>query len=309
MKYLYQESNHININLTNLAQKTIQTDLKIFEASCDGHWTQTQIINTIIRNYNGDFELNADLINLRDYGAYFKCYLNTDTINLINDEDYQKNFGSLDFNGTSQYIKCLLETYARQPFIEREKLILKNRVIEPILNALSRKKLLRITFDNKKFEVTPICIAPAKEGTFQYLVCVYDGKLWSFRLSRIQQLTAFGKAEPIPKNMRKEINEGLSEFGPTFVKEEPVTVKVRLSPKGIASYVYSVMHRPMHIDIEHCPDGKGAEDVFVFRCSEMQAQYFFFRFAGEAEILEPLSLREKFRNLYQSGLNNYIDKE
>lgn len=55
----------------------------------------------------------------------------------------------------------------------------------------------------------------------------------------------------------------------------------------------------MHIAIED-------NNVFVFQCSETQALYFFFRFAGDAEILEPLSLRNKMRDLYQAGLDNYI---
>ena len=32
----------------------------------------------------------------------------------------------------------------------------------------------------------------------------------------------------------------------------------------------------------------------------------YIRFATTAEILEPISLRNKFKELYQSGLNNYI---
>lgn len=305
MKHFYQGSDHIRINLTKLAQKVIDSDRRIFEDSTDSHLSRTHIINLIISNYDGDFELDCDLLKLRDYGEYFPAYLNNKTIEILNDDGYQKHLNLPKDCKATQFIKLLLETYARQMFIEREKLILKNRIIEPILNAISRKKMLRVTFEHKKFDVNPICIAPAKEGTFQYLISVYNGKIWTFRLSRIHEIKAVGKAETISENLRKEINEGLSEFGPTFVKEEPVTVKVRLTPKGIASYVYSVMHRPMHIDIEHSPDSNGAEDVFVFRCSEMQAQYFFFRFAGDAEILEPQSLRDKFRDLYAAGLNNY----
>lgn len=303
MKYFYQESNHIRINLTKLAQKVIDSDRRIFEDSIDSHLSRTQIINLIISNYEGDFELDYDLSKLRDYGEYFPAYLNNKTLEIMNDVGYQRQLNLPKGCKATQFIKLLLETYARQMFIEREKLILKNRIIEPILNALSRKKMLRITFEHKKFDVNPICIAPAKEGTFQYLVCVYNGKIWTFRLSRIQEIKAVGKAETISENQRKEINEGLSEFGPTFVKEEPVTVKVRLTPKGVASYAYSVMHRPMHIDVEY---DKGENDVFVFHCSETQAQYFFFRFAGDAEILEPLSLRNRFRDLYNAGFNNYI---
>ncbi|MDE7439359.1 MAG: WYL domain-containing protein [Clostridia bacterium] len=314
----YQYGDRVRINLTDLAEKVIfQSDLIIFEASADDHWTRNQFINMLIQNYEGEFELNLDLLNGRD-GNYHLLRLNKNSLNLINSSThpYKRN---IRYTGgpwnkkfeCPQFIKCLLETYARLPFIEREKLVLKNNVIKPITEAISAGRKLSVTYayDIKIFyTVSPICIAPAKEGTFQYLVCTEDnGGLLSLRLSRIKEVNAERKKSNALSEFRiKEISEKLAEFGPTFVNEEEVTVKVRLSPAGISHYVYSVMHRPMHIDVEHESNGRDAEDVFVFRCSERQAQYFFFRFAGEAEILEPQSLREKFRNLYQSGLNNYL---
>ena len=306
MKGFYQESDHIHINLTNLAQKVLESDRIIFESSSDNHLTRTQLVNTIIQNFDNDFELDHSLIDLRDAGMYFKLRLNIVTIKLINtDRDYRANLQTIKDWSVPQFIKCLLETYARLPFIEREKLLLKNSIIEPILNAIARNKAVSVTYGYEDYKVVPICIAPAKEGTFQYLVCLLeDERVGSFRLSRLQKVKPLGKTRSIPEGILKNIEEDLSEFGPTFIKEDKVRVKVRLTQKGILSYQYSVIHRPIHVDVEHLI-GKDAEDVFVFRCSEMQALYFFFRFAGEAEILEPQSLRDKFRNLYQAGLNKY----
>ncbi len=313
-----QNGDRVRINLTDLAKKVIfQSDLKIFEASSDDHWTKNQFINMLIQNYEGEFELNLNLLNGRD-GNYYLLRLNKNNFNSISSptHPYKRNIrytgGPWDKKfECPQFIKCLLETYARLPFIEREKLVLKNSVIKPILTAISESRKLCITYahDTKFFyTVSPICIAPAKEGTFQYLICIDDKDgLMSLRLSRIKEVNAERKkSSPLSEFRFKEISEKLAEFGPTFVNEDEVTVKVRLTPEGISHYLYSVMHRPMHIDVEHKSNGKDAEDVFVFRCSERQAQYFFFRFAGEAEILEPKSLRDKFRTLYESGLNRYI---
>ncbi len=311
----YQINDRVRINLSNLAYKVIfESDLRIFEDSADDHWTQNQFINMLIQNFEGDFALNTDLLNYKD-GNYYLARLNTKTLKMINSWDmhYQQN---IELTGVtkikkfecSQFIKCLLETYARLPFIEREKLILKNSVIKPIDTAISEGRKLSViyAFDDM-YTVSPICIAPAKEGTFQYLVCIHeDGRIDSLRLSRIKEVNKLKtKSTPLPEHRIKEITEGLAEFGPTFIKEKKVTVKVRLTQRGILSYMYSVIHRPMHIDVEYESDGKDA-DILVFRCSEMQAIYFFFRFAGQAEILEPQSLRDTFRQLYSDGLKNYM---
>lgn len=315
---LYQVSDHVRVNLSDLAEKVIfQSDLKIFEASADSHWTENQFINMLIKNYDGDFEIDLDLLSNSD-GNYHSPRLNSDTLGLFNGANgsYKRN---VKFKGDAgdkkfrcpQFIKCLLETYARLPFIEREKIVLKKSVIKPINDAISEGEKLYLTYahGNKAYYiVSPICIAPAKEGTFQYLVAIdNDGKMESFRLSRIKEVTAEReKALRLPEHRLKEISEDLAEFGPTFIKEKKVKVKVRLTKSGIISYEYAVMHRPMHYDVDYLHDGKEGEDVFIFHCSEMQAQYFFFRFAGDVEILEPQSLRDKFRELYKAGLNRYL---
>ena len=90
----------------------------------------------------------------------------------------------------------------------------------------------------------------------------------------------------------------MSEFGATFITQPIIEVKVKFTEKGLESYKYSVIHRPIHIAAED-------NNVLIFRCSEMQALYFFFRFAKDAEIIEPLSLRNSFRQLYREGLETY----
>lgn len=293
------ESDHIRINLTNLAQKVIESDRIIFEASANRNLKYGAIVNKIIENYDDDFTIDDSLLTLHseDESRVIRLQNNViDILDAIRLTDYLKHIPS---PSVPKYVKCLLETYARLPFIEREKLILKKDVIQPIDSALKNRKNLQVKYKDNTFIVTPICIAPAKEGTFQYLVGEKDSSRIAIRLSRIEKIRIVGKATPIADSVIKQINEDLSEFGPTFVTEQKTTIKVKFTSKGLESYEYSVMHRPMHIAIEE-------DNVYVFYCSEMQAMYFFFRFAGDIEILEPQSLRNKFRELYQEGLNKYI---
>lgn len=292
-------SDHIRINLTDLARKVIESDRIIFGASANSNLTYGAIVNKIIENFDDDFTIDDSLLTLRneDESRIVRLQNNViDILGAVEIADYLKNTSTPN---VPKYVKCLLESYSRLPFIKREKLILKKDVIQHIDAALKNRKNLQITYKGDTFIVTPICIAPAKEGTFQYLVGEKNSSRISIRLSRIEKIRAIGKTTPIAEDVIKQINADLSEFGPTFITEQKTTIKVKFSKKGLESYEYSVMHRPMHIAIEE-------DNVYVFCCSEMQAIYFFFRFAGDVEILEPLSLRNKFRDLYTAGLDKYI---
>ena len=290
------DCNHIRVNLSNIARKVIENDSILFGASSNSKLTFGSLINRIIQNFDDDFEVNEDYLALRSEGQGKLVYLQGEVVDILNGvrlSGYLRNVASPT---VPKFVKCLLESFARLPFIEQEKLILKNDIIKPICAAIENRKRLRLRFKGETMELTPISIAPAKEGTFQYLIGLADENLKSIRLSRIEKVKLIGKADRTPEKLKAKIDEDLSEFGPTFIMAPPVTIKVRFTDNGLDSYKYTVMHRPMHCAIEE-------GNVYVFQCSEMQALYFFFRFAGDAEILEPQSLRDKFRDLYQAGLN------
>ena len=82
-----------------------------------------------------------------------------------------------------------------------------------------------------------------------------------------------------------------------------IDIKIRFTPKGLLRYEYSVIHRPVHPQVEI--DAKTNEFIYIFHCSEKQALYFFFSFANAVEILEPLSLRQKFIDMYRRGYEQY----
>ncbi|MCM1441652.1 MAG: WYL domain-containing protein [Roseburia sp.] len=291
-------SDHIRINLTSLAQKVIDNDCIIFGASSNCNLTYGAFINKIIKNFDDDFTLNENLLGLYGEKESRIIRLQNDVIDILDTIDIKGYLKSTYNPSISKYIKCLLESFVRLPFIEREKLLLKT-TIQSIETAIKSHKNLHITFKGSLKVVTPIAIVPAKEGTFQYLVGEENSVCVSIRLSRIEKIRLVGKSNPIPKNIISQINSDLSEFGPTFIAEPKVTIKVKFTQKGAESYKYSVIHRPIHTDVE--PD-----NVYIFCCSETQALYFFFRFAGDVEILEPQSLRNKMRDLYRYGLEKYL---
>lgn len=96
--------------------------------------------------------------------------LKNEAIDILSSIKPKKYLTTIHNPNTSKYIKCLLEIFARLPFIEREKLILKTDIIHHIETVLKNQKKLQLLYIGNSHLITPICIAPSKEGTFQYLI-------------------------------------------------------------------------------------------------------------------------------------------
>lgn len=120
--------------------------------------------------------------------------LKNEAIDILSSIKQKKYLTTIHNPNTSKYIKCLLETFARLPFIEREKLILKTDIIHHIETALKNQKKLQLLYIGNSHLITPICIAPSKEGTFQYLIGEEN--------TIIENIF---KGNTVRKNMRKQV--------------------------------------------------------------------------------------------------------
>ena len=86
-----------------------------------------------------------------------------------------------------------------------------------------------------------------------------------------------------------------------LLNEADVThMRIRLSPDGIKHYRQWTFQRPMYSGIE------GEEkDIYIFDIPYYQAVVYFFKFGGDAVVLEPDSLRERFRRMYEDAVRAY----
>ena len=44
----------------------------------------------------------------------------------------------------------------------------------------------------------------------------------------------------------------------------------------------------------------------TFKCTEQQAEYYFFKFGADAIIEEPISLRKQFEDKYKLAISKYV---
>lgn len=233
----------------------------------------------------------------------------------IDDKFYEGSLGL--------YLKGIFEEYARKPYDEREKIFFK-QTLNIIRLSIAQKKRLKLSLKEKgyadgsirmerKFYVSPHSVVVDKTSKFNYLVGfaqeilpngeIAEERMVSFRIARINQIRMMSsKSGRLTLIKQRTLEQELASKGPQFLSGDIIEAVVRFTEKGIENYQRQINMRPQYTR-------KIDDYTYVFHCPEVQMIYYFFKFGRDATILAPESLREKFRQRYQSALNNYLDEK
>lgn len=221
--------------------------------------------------------------------------------------DFKENFY---YDSLPHYIKTLIEEYAHEPYILRERIYFK-KIFDDIAEAISTKKQLLITVsDGTSFYTLPYKVLSDPLTTTNYLTgysyrpeegkdAKYPAsyKIAAIRKIRIQKSRS-GVLHPEEESV---LLKRISEKGVQFLVSGFTEVKVRFTRKGMHSFERWLHLRPAPSLVE-----KKEEDyILTFRCSLHQARAYFFKFGAEAEILSPQSLREEFAAQYAKASEQY----
>ena len=209
----------------------------------------------------------------------------------------------------SEYVKAVLEEYARLPFIEREPLLYK-KYFDIIKTSIQNGYRLKVTLQNDKVHIVyPYAIKTDLSETAHYLVCssinteTRKKEPHSFRISGLKKIESSPLSGKLTKEDKKHIEQELQKKGVQFLSyADNPTIKIRLTPHGKQMYHNSTHLRPPY-DAELSKD-----DIYVFHCTEFQARFYFVKFGEHAEVLEPKELREKFKTIYAKAFNVYNKK-
>jgi hypothetical protein len=186
----------------------------------------------------------------------------------------------------ADYFRNIFTRYCTQPRYMRELSIFNKEVIK-IEQAIQSQRKLTIRFANALRVIEPYAILNSVNETRNYVFafCHKRQEYRNFRLCNIEAVSVHEKDvfEHYDPVLLEEVS---ANFDP-FLSSLKV-VKVRLTEQGQSIYQHHITHRPEILS----QDG----DVFEFECSEERAKLYFSKFFGDAEILEPLSLREYFKN-------------
>lgn len=266
--------------------------------------TKKKLINKLIKTK----EKQLIQLNSYDKGISFKFCLNKKNLDYLTSNFTECNEDKY-YSRRGLYIKCVIEEFTRLPYVKRE-LIYFNRTIDVIKTAIDEKKQLCVITDkNKAFSVFPYQIIADPLSTANYLIgyskeynsTIDDKQPCSFRISALHSIKIErSKSGFIKESDQKQLSHHIISRGVQFMVNAPCKIHVKLTEAGIYKYRRYSHLRPNYREILD-------NNIYVFDCTAAQAEFYFFKFGKDAEIIKPLSLREKFHSMYKLALDSYTD--
>lgn len=125
----------------------------------------------------------------------------------------------------------------------------------------------------------------------------------SFRVSRIKEIKrSHARSGKITEKQKYEIDKKLQTDGVQFLLQDAEPICIKLSGNGKKLYESTAHLRPPFLTRVKGADGNW---LYTFQCTQLQAEYYFFKFGPEAEVLSPLALRSRFANRYEDARTIY----
>ena len=207
------------------------------------------------------------------------------------------------------YLKALIEEYARKPYFEREEIFCKD-VLVNAQKAIHLGLMLRITTRNQYVQyVRPYVVQGDSEQLYHYLAGYLapgpDGpwSLGSVRLSGITDCTVYSESSEMDKAQIAELDAAIRKKGIQFLSDTAQQDLPRRIVVEFTEYGKRMYHRMLHLRPMY--DGKPNGLIYQFTITPRQAENYFFKFGHNVKILEPQELADKFRRSYESAAKQY----
>ena len=315
--------NRVFRNYYQLAKATVSLRLEEKEeelvklySSSDFKKIDSETIATIIDKQLETYKNKLlDLAKSYQSGHGEKFRINKENLDLLREsleDDY--------YDGSAgKYLKAVFEEYATKPTYIREQIFFEE-IVEKIRYAIPNQKKLKITLNdkvtvkedkkyNRKFYVSSYKIEQDSTKTFNYLIgygieIEREGAIEApccFRISRIKKINVQSSmGGKISKEKAKELDDLLIERTVMFMSSDPIDIQIRFTDKGLEAFRRQLYMRPRIYTID-----KDDKHLYTFRCTEIQAINYFFKFGWDANIISPVELRERIKLRYSRSLKTY----
>ena len=262
----------LRITVPNEIYKIIESDLEDFRI------TKNFLCNYIFENSKGF----KQIYNYKYNGSKKIIQFNLNKKNL---ENYYSFLAEKKIEVEAEYFRNIFFYYAQRSKKSRELFIFKN-ITEKIMCGVENKKKIIVTFaDGTKKTISPYYMASSELELKNYLFS-YDEEEKKFKNFTLRNIKAVYVTE-------KKVYEGENDFVREVIENfDPFLsysrrVKVKFTDEGLEILKKIKTYRPKLL--------KQEGNICVFQCSELQGKRYFSVFWNEAEILEPLELRNWFR--------------
>ncbi|MGL5050631.1 MAG: WYL domain-containing protein [Fusobacteriaceae bacterium] len=272
----------IRVTLPNYVLDILEGDAQDFKKN------KNLIFNYIYSNMK-----NEDIDKKKEFNVEKKVI--QFNLNRDNREDYYEFLKDKKIQVEAEFFRNLFMKYINQPKMKREIFIFKE-IIKKIELAINEKKIMMITFmDGRKIEVEPYYIGSSQQETTNYLFCynLEEKRFKNYKINNINFIFITGKMfcdrnqdfiESVKKNFDPFLSQGKR-------------IKVSLTEKGEKLFKELLLNRPHLL--------KKEENVYELQCSDDKAKRYFTYFFDEVEVLEPLELRNWFKERYREALKKY----
>ncbi len=249
--------------------------------------------------------------------------INKQNLSILRNENPSADYydGSL-----GKYLKAIFEEYSRKLVYEREQIFFAEEY-KAIIQAISDGAKLKVTLIQKnkaylpsKFEIEPYQIIQNKAKTYNYLVGfskripapgteLFDEEknaskcdtIKCIRLSNIATVTTYSRGGAyISKNDIVLFKDKLKNIDVEYISGKPSEISVKLTDDGIKLYNSIRYLRPQYSSIDQNDD-----HIYHFTCTERQIINYFTKFGYMAYVVEPLSLRDYFKDFYTESFYKY----
>ena len=262
----------LRITVPNEIYKIIESDLEDFRI------TKNFLCNYIFENSKGF----KQIYNYKYNGSKKIIQFNLNKKNL---ENYYSFLAEKKIEVEAEYFRNIFFYYAQQSKKSRELFIFKN-ITEKIMYGVENKKKIIVTFaDGTKKTISPYYMASSELELKNYLFS-YDEDEKRFKNFTLRNIKAVYVTEKkVYEGENDFVHEVIENFDPFLSYNK--RVKVKFTDEGLEILKRVKTYRPKLL--------KQEGNICIFQCSELQGKRYFSAFWNEAEILEPLELRNWFR--------------
>lgn len=194
----------------------------------------------------------------------------------------------------SDYLRKAVFTYLENPRVKREKIIYEEN-IEIIEEALRKKKKINVKYQKGRRKLNPYFIksTSSEDRSYLFSYCEKNNEFRNYRISNLKDIKI--SKEDVEIKDETYIEEIKKNFDPFLSFGHQV--KIRMTPEGEWLYKKVLANRPKVLS----KDG----DIWIFECTEKLAEIYFTQFLSRIEILEPVSLRKKFKANFEEMTKIY----
>lgn len=213
------------------------------------------------------------------------------------------------YKNTAAYFRAVVEEYCRLPQYQREAILYADRLAQ-IEKAIRTQCQLEVTNSGGTvFKVHPVRVLPDLHGSYNYLVCyarearqpLSEKRQCSFRINQLKNIRCTAEKAFLSEADRNRLEKAIRGQGVQFLTGDCINVQVRLTEKGEKKLRRHLTMRPTQ---QGAPQG----DIYTFRCTFTQAEYYFTKLGADAQVLSPASLRKKFARTYGAAANMYKEE-